>query len=222
MYMHHHSSSTEHFTPLACTAHRVPPCWTRAESQCNGGEPEDSLLFDPKLLESLDTVEGVNVELPATEPPLRVRPLSSGDYDRGFLELLTQLTVGGDVSREQFLDRFRAMKAAPGTYYITVIEDADRGTVVASATLFAELKFIRGLATRGHIEDVVVSSEYRGRNLGKLLIQTLVRLGKRLGCYRLTLDCKDTVIKFYANNGFALEAGSSNSMSLRFAVAQSQ
>ncbi|KAL3198056.1 hypothetical protein MRX96_044530 [Rhipicephalus microplus] len=173
----------------------------------NGGELEDSLLFDPKLLESLDTVEGVNVELPATEPPLRVRPLSSGDYDRG---------------KEQFLDRFRAMKAAPGTYYITVIEDADRGTVVASATLFAELKFIRGLATRGHIEDVVVSSEYRGRNLGKLLVQTLVRLGKRLGCYRLTLDCKDTVIKFYANNGFALEAGSSNSMSLRFAAAQSQ
>ncbi|XP_049266948.1 probable glucosamine 6-phosphate N-acetyltransferase isoform X3 [Rhipicephalus sanguineus] len=167
----------------------------------NGGEPEDTLLFDPKLLESLDTVEGIAVELPATELPLRVRPLSSGDYDRG---------------------KFRAMKAAPGTYYVTVIEDADRGAVVASATLFTELKFIRGLATRGHIEDVVVSSEYRGRNLGKLLIQTLVRLGKRLGCYRLTLDCKDTVVKFYANNGFALEPGSSNSMSLRFAAAQSQ
>ncbi|KAH7972445.1 hypothetical protein HPB52_012133 [Rhipicephalus sanguineus] len=49
----------------------------------NGGEPEDTLLFDPKLLESLDTVEGIAVELPATELPLRVRPLSSGDYDRG-------------------------------------------------------------------------------------------------------------------------------------------
>ncbi|XP_037576120.1 probable glucosamine 6-phosphate N-acetyltransferase isoform X2 [Dermacentor silvarum] len=187
----------------------------------NGGEPEDTLLFDPKLLESLDAVEGISVELPPTEPPLKVRPLSSGDYDRGFLDLLTQLTVGGDVSRQQFLDRFRAMKAAPDTYYVTVIEDTDRGVVIASATLFAELKFIRGLATRGHIEDVVVSSEYRGRNLGKLLIQTLVRLGKRLGCYRLTLDCKDTVVKFYANNGFALETGSANSMSLRF-VAQSQ
>uniref|UniRef100_G3MPI5 Glucosamine 6-phosphate N-acetyltransferase n=1 Tax=Amblyomma maculatum TaxID=34609 RepID=G3MPI5_AMBMU len=184
----------------------------------NGGEPEESLLFDPKLLENLDTVEGVSIDLPAAEPPLRVRPLSSGDYDRGFLELLTQLTVGGDVSREQFLDRFRAMKAAPDTYYVTVIEDADRGTVIASATLFAELKFIRGLATRGHVEDVVVSSDYRGRNLGKLLIQTLVRLGKRLGCYRLTLDCKDTVVKFYANNGFVLEPGSANSMSLRFAT----
>lgn len=183
----------------------------------NGGEPEgESLLFDPKLLEALETVEGVGVELPPADASLRVRPLSSGDYDRGFLDLLTQLTVGGDVSREQFTSRFEAMKAAAGTYYVTVIEDLDRGLVVASATLFAELKFIRGLATRGHIEDVVVSSEYRGRNLGKLLIQSLVRLGRRLGCYRITLDCKDTVVKFYANNGFSLEPGSANSMSLRF------
>lgn len=183
----------------------------------NGGEPAaESSLFDPKLLEALETVEGVGVELPPADASLRVRPLSSGDYDRGFLDLLTQLTVGGDVSREQFMSRFEAMKAAPGTYYVTVIEDLDRGLVVASATLFAELKFIRGLATRGHIEDVVVSSEYRGRNLGKLVIQSLVRLGRRLGCYRITLDCKDTVVKFYANNGFSLEPGSANSMSLRF------
>ncbi|KAH9374612.1 hypothetical protein HPB48_020522 [Haemaphysalis longicornis] len=48
------------------------------------------------------------------------------------------------------------------------------------------------------------------------LIQSLVRLGRRLGCYRITLDCKDTVVKFYANNGFSLEPGSANSMSLRF------
>ncbi|KAH7972446.1 hypothetical protein HPB52_012134 [Rhipicephalus sanguineus] len=74
----------------------------------------------------------------------------------------------GDLNVDIMQYRFRAMKAAPGTYYVTVIEDADRGAVVASATLFTELKFIRGLATRGHIEDVVVSSEYRGRNLGKL------------------------------------------------------
>lgn len=34
---------------------------------------------------------------------LKVRPLQVGDYDRGFLELLSQLTGVGNVSRDEFL-----------------------------------------------------------------------------------------------------------------------
>uniref|UniRef100_V5HK81 Glucosamine 6-phosphate N-acetyltransferase n=1 Tax=Ixodes ricinus TaxID=34613 RepID=V5HK81_IXORI len=176
----------------------------------NGGEAEGSFLYDPSLLEGLDDLKG---------PPcatLRVRPLSADDYDRGFLGLLSQLTVGGDVSREEFLARFQAMRSRPDTYYVTVVEDTERGAVVGTATLVAELKFIRNLATRGHLEDVVVSSDYRGRQLGKLIVQTMVHLARKVGCYKLTLDCKDPLTKFYADNGFTLEPGNANSMSLRF------
>lgn len=34
---------------------------------------------------------------------MKVRPLQDGDYDRGFLKLLAQLTKVGDVSRGEFL-----------------------------------------------------------------------------------------------------------------------
>ncbi|CAN8030924.1 unnamed protein product [Ixodes persulcatus] len=179
----------------------------------NGGEAEDLFLYDPSLLKGLDDLKG---------PPcdtLRVRPLSADDYDRGFLGLLSQLTVGGDVSREEFLARFHAMRSRPDTYYVTVVEDTERGVVVGTATLVAELKFIRNLATRGRLKDVVVSSDYRGRQLGKLIVQTVVHLARKVGCYKLTLDCKDSLTKFYADNGFTLEHGNANSMSLRFSDA---
>lgn len=40
------------------------------------------------------------------EPWLKVRPLKDGDYDRGFLQLLSQLTHVGPVTRTQFLSEY--------------------------------------------------------------------------------------------------------------------
>lgn len=37
---------------------------------------------------------------------MKVRPLQEGDYDRGFLQLLSQLTSVGEVSRAEFLSEF--------------------------------------------------------------------------------------------------------------------
>lgn len=37
------------------------------------------------------------------EPWLKVRPLKSGDFNRGFLESLSQLTSVGEVTETQFL-----------------------------------------------------------------------------------------------------------------------
>ena len=39
-------------------------------------------------------------------PGLRVRSLNIDDYDRGFLELLGQLTSVGNISREAWSQRF--------------------------------------------------------------------------------------------------------------------
>lgn len=38
------------------------------------------------------------------------------------------------------------MKATPNTYYVTVIEDLNKGTVIGTSTLLIEQKFIRGCA----------------------------------------------------------------------------
>ncbi|XP_033328150.1 glucosamine 6-phosphate N-acetyltransferase [Megalopta genalis] len=163
-------------------------------------------LFNASILErlSLSQIEG-----------FLIRPLKSGDYDRGFLELLAQLTEVGHIGREQFLKRFHTMKNT-GSYYIIVIEDLSSGKVVAIASLVAELKFIHNCGVRGFLQDVVVDNKYRGKHLGKLIVKIVLQLARYLRCYKLSLECKDNLIPFYESLDFKREPNNANSLNMRF------
>ncbi|KJE97592.1 glucosamine-6-phosphate N-acetyltransferase [Capsaspora owczarzaki ATCC 30864] len=136
---------------------------------------------------------------------LLLRPLARDDYEKGFLQLLAQLTTVGEYPKEQFEERFEEMRALKDTYYVCVLEDTTTGKIIATGTLVVERKFIRGAAKRGHIEDIVVDSNTRGKQLGKLIIQTLRLLAKRTGCYKVTLDCSTTNVPFYEKCDFSKE-----------------
>ncbi|KAF2356638.1 GNAT domain [Trinorchestia longiramus] len=187
---------------------------------CVGPENWDEPLYDPALLLGLDWASmkcmkgGVSSDSPGLG--FRVRPLQRGDYSRGFLELLSHLTKVGDISKENFVARFDAMRACKGHYYVTVVEDLNEGKIIASATLAVELKFIRECAKRGRLEDVVVSEEYRGKQLGKLIVSTITLLAKKVGCYKIGLDCTDVMKTFYTSFGYAGEKGNDNTMIIRF------
>lgn len=180
------------------------PAMSSIEEKCAGDTETE--LFNPNVLErlSLSPIEG-----------LLVRPLKSGDYDRGFLQLLTQLSEVGNVSREQFLKQFHTMRST-GSYYIVVIEDVSTGKIVASSSLVVEQKFIHNCALRGRLEDVVVNSKYRGKHLGKLIVKIILQLSHYLRCYKLSLDCKDHLIPFYESLGFKREPSNANSLNIRF------
>ncbi|CAG9531806.1 unnamed protein product [Cercopithifilaria johnstoni] len=146
--------------------------------------------------------------LPEIPEGYRLRPLMSTDYHRGYLELLAQLTVVGDVTEEMFLHRFSLMRnTSPPAYYIIVIEHEEIRRVVASATLVLEWKFIHDAGCRGRIEDVVVDKSFRGQNFGILLNQHLVALARHIGVYKLSLECKDGLISFYEQLGFKKDEG---------------
>lgn len=119
----------------------------------------------------------------------------------GFFKVLGQLTETGVVSPEQFIKTFEHMKKS-GDYYVTVVEDTNLGQIVATATLVIEHKFTHSCAKRGRIEDVVVSGECRGKQLGKLLMSTLTLLSKRLNCYKITLECLPKNVAFYKKFGY--------------------
>jgi len=179
---------------------------------------EDLPLYDPDLLDKFDLGERYNIL--KQDPVLKVRPLCISDYSRGFLNLLKELTEVGDITQEQFEDQFASMRSSPGMYYCTVIVDQNKNEIVGAATLLMERKFIRQCAMRARIEDVVVSPNYRGKQLGKCIVDLLVKLGQALGAYKISLDCKDQMIPFYESLGFKQEIGNSNSLSLRYPKAQ--
>lgn len=113
------------------------------------------------------------------------------------------------------LDRFAEMRAK-GDYYVTVIEDLRSNKIIGSATLVIERKFIHSCGIRGLLEDVVVDDTYRGKQLGKLIVVTVTLLAHHLGCYKMALQCKDNLIKFYNSIGYNSEKGNGNSMTIRY------
>ena len=131
----------------------------------------------------------------------RVRRLELLDKNKGFIELLQQLTVCDSVSDEQFEDRFQELSSLGDDHVIGVIEDQSR-KIVATGSVFIEKKFIRNCGKVGHIEDVVVDSNTRGMQLGKKNVGFLSDHARSVGCYKVILDCCAENKTFYEKCGF--------------------
>ena len=58
-------------------------------------------------------------------------------------------------------------------YKILVIEDLRKQKIIGAGSVIIESKFVRNLGLCGHIEDIVVDKSYRGKNLGRRLIELL-------------------------------------------------
>ncbi len=132
------------------------------------------------------------------------------------MECLSELTIVGEISQDifqgkdnclkfqksrNFVDRFNYMKEREDSFFPHVIVDSE-DQIAAAGTLFIERKFIHNCGRVGHVEDIVVSSRHRGKNLGRFLLQRLIELAQREGCYKIILDCQPEMVQFYEKCGF--------------------
>jgi glucosamine-phosphate N-acetyltransferase len=132
---------------------------------------------------------------------LQIRKLEENDYDLGYLNLLTDLTTVGTVSKEKWSERYREISS--NTFIeIWVIHDTVKNRIIGSATLLIEPKFIHECGRVGHIEDVVLSKNTHGTGLGKKIVTFLSDQAKIRGCYKVILDCTQQTIGFYEKCGF--------------------
>lgn len=166
-------------------------------------------LFDPKLLQELDfSNTGVfkknGLSYKYAGENLVMRPLCMSDYHKDYVKLMGDLTSTGNVTPEMFRARFEEMRSCQGTYYIVVVENTAQSKIAASGSVIVEKYLDRNVCvkSRGRIEDIVVLESHRGKQLGKLILDTLVLLAEHTGCDELSLECKDHLIKFYNQFGF--------------------
>ena len=99
-------------------------------------------MFNPDLLKTVPSV----TEVISKNPELYVRPLQSDDFNRGFIDLLKQLTSVGSVTESDFKNQFELMRSGKSTYFNAVIVDRTRDKVIGAATLIVERKFIHSCA----------------------------------------------------------------------------
>ncbi|ELP90532.1 hypothetical protein EIN_019010 [Entamoeba invadens IP1] len=130
---------------------------------------------------------------------LDFRFLELGDYQKGFTHLLAELT-SCQMTEDEFKTFFEEMRVI-NRHLVVVAEDPKTTKIVACATLLVERKFIHCGGLVGHIEDVAVSINYRGRGIGKSLITCLEDLARATKCYKIVLDCSNTVKGFYEKCG---------------------
>lgn len=155
-------------------------------------QEEEEPLFSPSL---------ISPEVLAILPEgYTARPLRRSDYQLGYLDVLRVLTTVGDISYEQWNERYNFMAKRNDEYYLMVICD-EAARIVATGSLIVERKFIHALGQVGHIEDIAVSTDQQGKKLGLRVIQTLDSVAAKVGCYKSILDCSE------ANEGFYLKCG---------------
>jgi len=125
-----------------------------------------------------------------------IRQLKIEDFSNGFLETLSNLQPSCDPATAESI--FHNLPDCV-KIYVAVEED---GTVVGSATLLIEPKFLHGGSKAAHVEDVATHKDHQGKGIGTLLQRKLIEVAAEHGCYKIMLDCNRSLIPFYLKFGY--------------------
>ncbi len=128
---------------------------------------------------------------------VRIRELTGRDLARGFLETLAALAEV-DLTPAQAAEVLRArLRSGVRTYVACSGEE-----VIGTATLLVEQKFIHGGGRVGHIEDVAVRPDCQEHGVGTALVRHATEEARRLGCYKVILDCFEHLVGYYGRLGY--------------------
>ena len=128
-----------------------------------------------------------------------LRKLNINDYYLGLFDLLSQLTNSNEISFDNFLKQYLKLG---NNYNIYVIEINNK--IIGYGCLYIDYKFYRNCANVGHLEDIIVDKEYRGKGYSKLIIDKLIEISKENNCYKMILMCDTQYIDFYKKFGFQI------------------
>ena len=87
-------------------------------------------------------------------------------------------------------------------YYLLVYEID--GQIIGEVMLLIRLNLSHGGKSVGYIENLVVDKAYRGKGVGRKLMETASEKAKLSQCYKLILDCSDHNVPIYEKLGFSL------------------
>jgi len=124
--------------------------------------------------------------------------LDKKHINKRLFELMEQLSsVPFDTSLIDIEKHWSIYKSQENCHSLVVF---DKDLLIGFGTILIEHK-LRD-SRLGHIEDIVIDYQYRGKNLGRVLINRLLEIGKKEDCYKTTLSSYDKNVIFYEKLGF--------------------
>lgn len=132
----------------------------------------------------------------------KIRILEKSDFSKGFLDLLSQLTSTGNVTKEAFEKAFDNLSPQKTVFVIEDKDEKGNTIIIGSISIIMEQKFIHSCRCVAHIEDVVIHKNFRKKGLGKALIDHGVKFAEQNNAYKCILDCSKKNIGFYNKCGF--------------------
>jgi glucosamine-phosphate N-acetyltransferase len=124
-----------------------------------------------------------------------IRELNENDYEE-YLKLINEFRQTY-FTKNKFIEILNKIR---NNSNIWVIEKDNK--LISSGTIIYENKFIHNVSKIAHLEDIIVSKEYRGFGYGEKLISYLIEESKKNKCYKVILDCDESLEKFYKKNNF--------------------
>jgi predicted GNAT family N-acyltransferase len=98
------------------------------------------------------------------------------------------------ISKHEFAEKYAMIEEQGGSIYVHKKD----GKVIATGKLLVEIKFFDNVA---HIEDVVVDKDHKGIGYGKAMVHHLLHIAKERRCYKVVLQCADSLEPFYESSG---------------------
>lgn len=140
----------------------------------------------------------MNANGEANCPVIRILRSTRCDYE-SYVQLYRE--NGSSFTYEQFTTCYNEVhnRAESGVW---ILERNNQ--IIGTATLIVETKFIHNISRVAHIEDVLISKDYRHLGCGKRLIEHLIEKADSLGCYKVVCVCRDEVIPFYKKCGMSV------------------
>jgi len=119
-----------------------------------------------------------------------------------YLLLLSELTSTTYIETSLFLKNIEKIHQM-GKIIVGTINHRSSNNIeiVASGTIIIEPKIIRDGKNVGHIEDIVVSKNMRGKGISQQILNILKTIARENNCYKVILDCDNAVKNVYIKNG---------------------
>jgi len=121
-----------------------------------------------------------------------------------YLELCEKLSDSPDISEYLFIKNILKINEN-GLMMIAYVGDptTPHFDIVSTGTVFIESKIIHGGKSAAHIEDIIVHEKYRGNGIARCIVETLKSYAEENGCYKIILNCSESVKPVYEKCGFS-------------------